>query len=321
MHQQPRTAPVVLAGFCSFLALYATQPLLPLLGGVFHATHTRVTLTITVATSAVALAAPFMGQIADRLGRKRVIVGSAAVLGLATLLAATSSTLNILLVWRFLEGLATPGVFAITIAYVNDEWPASRAASGVAAYVSGTVLGGLCGRVVAGLAAEYFGWRWAFLALGAMDLAIASILAWRLPVERQHHAMAHGILRGSLGHMRNGQLAATYLGAFCVLFTQVALLTYVTFYLAAPPYRLTTGELGAVYTVYLVGAAVTPIAGRGIDRYGHRTAIFFACVLCAGGALVALGAPIPALLAGLTMASSGVFIANAAATSYIGTVA
>ncbi|MDE3196170.1 MAG: MFS transporter, partial [Acidobacteriota bacterium] len=162
---------------------------------------------------------------------------------------------------------------------------------------------------------------WAFLALGAMDLAIASILAWRLPVERQHHAMAHGILRGSLRHLRNGQLAATYLGAFCVLFTQVALLTYVTFYLAAPPYRLTAGELGAVYTVYLVGAAVTPIAGRGIDRYGHRTAIFFACVLCAGGALVALGAPIPALLAGLTMASSGVFIANAAATSYIGTVA
>lgn len=317
----PRTAPVVLAGFCSFLGLYATQPLLPLLESVFHATHTRVTLTVTAATIAVAIAAPLMGQIADRIGRKRVIVTCAALLGLTTLLAATSTTLNILLIWRFLQGLVTPGVFAITIAYVNDEWPAARAASAVAAYVSGTVLGGFSGRVVSGLAAQYFGWRWSFIILGAMALVISLILAWGLPLERLHRAKGHGILRSAFGHLTNGRLVATYLGSFCVLFTLVALFTYVTFYLAAPPYRLSPGALGAIFAVYLVGAAVTPLAGRGIDRFGHRAAVLFACVLSSGGALISLGSPLVAVLSGLTLASCGVFIANSAATSYIGTVA
>ena len=156
----PATAPVVLAGFCAFLNLYATQPVLPLLEKVFRASHNQVVLTVTAATAAVALAAPFVGQIADRLGRKRVIVASAALMGIATLMSATSSGLHVLIFWRFVQGLATPGIFAVTIAYINDEWPAGRAASAVAAYVSGTVLGGFSGRVLSGFIAEYLGWRW-----------------------------------------------------------------------------------------------------------------------------------------------------------------
>lgn len=319
----PGTAPVVLAGFCAFLNLYATQPVLPPFEKVFHAPHGQVTMTITAATAAVAISAPFMGQIADRVGRKRVIVASAALLGLTTLLAATSSSLYILIFWRFLQGLATPGIFAVTIAYVNDEWPVGRAASGVAAYVSGTVLGGFSGRVLAGFVAEILGWRWIFLVLGAVAVAIAFALALGLPPERGFARRDHeqGILRCALGHLTNRRLVATYLGSFCVLFTQVAAFTYVTFHLAAPPFLLSSGALGMIFCVYLVGAAVTPFAGRGIDQFGHRSAVQMACGLGVCGALIALIQTMPAVLAGLTLCSCGVFIANAAATSYIGTVA
>ena len=61
-------------------------------------------------------------------------------------------------------------------------------------------------------------------------------------------------------------LVATYAVGFCVLFTQVAMFTYVTFHLAAPPFSLSTVALGWLFVVYLVGAAVTPFAGRWIDR-------------------------------------------------------
>ncbi len=319
----PATAPVVLAGFCAFLNLYATQPVLPLLEKVFKASHSEVTLTITAATVAVAISAPFMGQIADRIGRRRVIVASAALLGLATLLAATSSGLYTLIFWRFLQGLVTPGIFAVTIAYINDEWPAGRAASAVAAYVSGTVLGGFSGRVLAGFIAEILGWRWIFLVLGAVAVGIAAVLAWGLPRERGFTARTHklGILHSALDHLTNRHLMATYLGSFCVLFTQVAAFTYVTFYLAAPPFLLSSGALGMIFCVYLVGAAITPFAGRGIDRFGHRSAVQLACALGICGALVSLIPTLPAVLAGLTLCSCGVFIANSAATSYIGTVA
>jgi len=323
-HRVPATAPVVLAGFCAFLNLYATQPLLPLLAGYFHRSHADVTLTVTAGTAAVAIAAPFAGQVADRIGRKRVIVVSALLLGLTALPAAMAASLGALIFWRFVQGLATPGVFAITIAYINDEWPVERAASAVGAYVSGTVLGGFSGRVISGFAAQYLGWRWTFVLLGTAAIAIAAFLARGLPTERAfHHHREYrvAIWRASARHLRNPLLAATYAGAFCVLFTQVALFTYVTFRLAAPPFLLRPGALGLIFCVYLVGAAVTPLAGRAIDRFGHRAAILAACAMCAGGAAISLGANIAAVLAGLTLASSGVFIANSAATSYIGTAA
>ena len=110
------------AGFCAFLTLYAPQPLLPMLARGFHASAGAVSLVLTASTAAVALAAPFAGVVADRFGRKRVIVLSALLLALPTAGAAASGSLTQMLVWRFWQGVFTPGIFAVTIAYVNDEW-------------------------------------------------------------------------------------------------------------------------------------------------------------------------------------------------------
>jgi YNFM family putative membrane transporter len=323
LEHPPRTAPVVLAGFCAFLNLFVTQPILPLLAAIFHAGKAAVSLTVTAATFGVALAAPFAGLIADRVGRKQVIVWSAAILGLTTLGCATANNLSWLIFWRFLQGLATPGVFAVTVAYVNDEWPAERAASAVGAYVSGTVLGGFSGRVLAGLLSQYLNWRWAFVVVGLISLGIAVILWWGLPAEKKFAVATRRshFLLDALSHLRNRRLLATYVCGFCVLFTMVALFTYVTFHLAAPPFLLSPGWLGSIFCVYLVGAAVTPWAGRGIDRFGHRKAVMGASALGVAGALVSLAPNVWVILVGLTLCSCGVFIAQSAAVSYIGTVA
>src|SRR6478609_5002463 len=114
------TFPVVLAGAAAFLDIYSTQPLLPLLTRTFGASTFEAGLTITAPTVAVAIFAPFIGRLADRLGFRRVIVLSAWALTVATALAATSHTLQQLIVWRFVQGIATPGIFASTVAYVHE---------------------------------------------------------------------------------------------------------------------------------------------------------------------------------------------------------
>ena len=97
------TLPVALAGAAAFLGLYCTQPLLPLLSRTFGASTFAVGLTVTAPTIAVAIAAPFVGRLADTVGLRRVIVGSAFLLAAATALTATSTTLNQLVAWRFLQ--------------------------------------------------------------------------------------------------------------------------------------------------------------------------------------------------------------------------
>jgi YNFM family putative membrane transporter len=316
------TLAVVFAGICAFLVLYATQPLLPLLEDVFHATKVAVSLTVTAGTLGVALAAPAIGTIADRLGRKRVIIASAFLLALATLAAGTSTSLGQLLWWRFLQGVFTPGIFAITVAYIQEEWARAGTGSATAAYTTGTVIGGFSGRITSGLVASHWGWRASFIALGLMTVAGAAML-WRwLPVERRfvrhpHHGSAAALML----HLTNPRLVATFAAGFCVLFSLLGTFTYITFYLAAPPFRLGTAALGSLFFVYLVGAVITPLAGRCIDRYGHRAALLLAMAAAICGVMLTLNHNLWIIIAGLAMCCTGVFVTQSAANSYIGSAA
>jgi YNFM family putative membrane transporter len=57
----PSVIPVVLAGICAFLTLFAPQPILPMLADVFHASKVTISLMVTASTLGVALAAPVIG--------------------------------------------------------------------------------------------------------------------------------------------------------------------------------------------------------------------------------------------------------------------
>src|SRR5262245_45519045 len=266
---------------------------------MFGATHFAVSLTVTATTIGVAIAAPFVGGLADAWGKRRVIVLSAFALAATTLLAATATTLGQVVAWRFAQGLVTPGVFAATVAYIHDQWDPAHAGSVTAAYVTGTVVGGFLGRVVSGLVAASVGWRASFAATGVLSLVCATLLLLRLPADRpddSHSSTPGDSPSGSLAaHLTSKPLLGTYAAGFCVLFTQIAMFTYVTFHLAGPPFGLSTAALGWLFVVYLAGAVAAPIAGRWIDAYGHRLAL---------GAAMAPGATGPGLTLGRTLPSA-----------------
>lgn len=317
-----RTAAVMLAGFCAFLTLYAPQPLLPLLAAEFGASAAAASLVVTASSIAVAIAAPFTGAVAERLGRRRVIVPAALLLAAPTILAASSQTLGQLIFWRYLQGLFAPGIFVVTVAYINEEWTEGTGAA-MAAYVSGTVLGGFAGRTLSAIVAATASWRWSFIILGLLNVAgAAGIWAWLPPGRRFSRARSGGsTARAMLVHLRNPQLLATYAVGFCVMLTMLTTFTYVNFYLAAPPFGLSTAALGLLFVVYLVGAAITPFAGRLIDRFGQRLTVAAAFTVGAAGVALTLIHSIPVIMAGLALCCTGVFVAQSAASSYIGVAA
>ena len=319
-----RTLGVIVAGFCAFLQLYTTQPILPLLQSVFHVGAVEVSLTVTVAALGVALSAPFAGLLADRLGRKPVIVWSAFLLALCGLLAATSQGLYTLLFWRLLQGVFTPGVFSVTVAYINDEWAEQGLGKALSAYVSGTVLGGFSCRFIAGQVASRVDWRWSFVVLGVLSLAGAAAISVLLKPERNPVRAPldlAGFPAAVMAHLRNRLLLATYLVGFCVLFSLVAIFTYVTFYLAAPPFHLEPAEIGSIFFVYLVGAAVNPIAGRAIDKFGARAVLTVSIAAGVAGVALTFVPNLWAVGVGLAICSTGVFAAQTAGSGFVGMAA
>ncbi|MBV9734894.1 MAG: MFS transporter [Acidisphaera sp.] len=318
-----RALGVAAAGFCTFVNLYATQSILSVLAEAFGVSRPRTGLTVTAPLLAVACVAPFVGSISDRLGRKCLIVGAAGALVLPTLLCASAASLGWLLLWRFLQGLLMPFIFAITVAYIADECEGGAAVRLTGTYAIGTILGGFFGRFLSGYATQWAGWRTAFLLLGGITAGFAAATMILLPPERRFRPERG--LAAALGsfaeHLSNPRLIATYMVGFTVLFSIVATFTYVNFLLAAPPYGLGPAQLGDVFVVYLAGAVTTPLATRMAVRVGRRAALIFSAGLAIAGLLLTLLPSFAGIMAGLVLIMCGMFFEQTLAMSYIGVAA
>lgn len=314
-----RRLAVAISGASAFANLYATQPLLPLLGEALNVTPAAASLTVTAGILSVALMAPVAGLLADGWGRKRVIVAAMLTLALPTLLAGLAGGLTELALWRFVQGLCLPFIFAVTVAYIGEEWPPREAAAVTGVYVAGTIIGGFMGRLTAGFVADLAGWRAAFFVLAGLNLAMAAAVALWLPRETGFVRAAGmaATLRAMGGHLRDRRLVAAFAVGFAILFCLVATFTYVNFLLAAPPYDLSTAALGAVFVVYLSGAAASPLAGRLSGRIGARAVMGLGGGLAVAGLLVTLATPLPVIIAGLAMTCTGIFITQSVATGYV----
>ncbi len=318
-----RQLAVGVIGYCAFVNLYAPQSILPLLSQEFGATAAQVSTIITVSTLAVAVTAPFTGAIADVLGRKRVIVAAMFVLVVPTLMVGLATSLSAVIFWRAVQGLVLPPIFAVTVAYIGDEWPPREATTAAGIYSSGSSLGGFTGRLITGLLADLIGWRTGFIALAGIAFAGAIATIFLLPRERKF-VRSEGLLasgRQMLAHFRNGQLLATYAVGFGVLFNFICTFTYVSFHLAAAPYNLSATALGAIFVVYLTGSALTPWAGWAIGRFGRRRFTARVIALWIAGIALTLVPSLPLIILGLAISAGCGLVCQAISTGYVTTTA
>jgi predicted MFS family arabinose efflux permease len=212
-----------------------------------------------------------------------------------------------------------PPIFAVTLAYIGDEWPPAGATRAAGIYASGSSFGGFSGRLIVGIIADLIGWRYGFGTLAVMTLFGAILVALLLPHEK-HFVRSEGLAASGkqmLAHLRNGQLLATYAVGFGVLFIFIATFTYVSFHLAAPPYDLSASALGLLFVVYLAGSVLTPWTGWAVARFGRRRfTIRIICVWAVGIALTLLPS-LPAIIAGLAICAAAGLVCQAVSTGYV----
>jgi predicted MFS family arabinose efflux permease len=319
----PRKIAVATAGFCTFLNLYSPQALLPALAREFGTGAAGISAIMTASTFAIALTAPFTGAVADVLGRKRVITAAMLAVVIPMTGVAFASDLQALIGWRFLQGLLLPPIFAVTVAYIGDEWPAGAVAGVAGVYIAGSSIGGFSGRFLPGLLGDLIGWRGAFLACAALSLTGAILVALLLPREKGflRSAGLAASVRQMLRHLRNPQLLATYAIGLGTLFNFIAVFTYVSFYLAGPPYYFSSTLLGAIFVTYLAGTVISPMTGWAMARFGRRRFILAVIAAWAVGTATLLASPIAAIMAGLTLCAASGMLCQTISTAYVAAIA
>jgi AAHS family 4-hydroxybenzoate transporter-like MFS transporter len=132
---------------------------------------------------------PLFGYLADRFGRRRVIICGAVAFGLFTLAAILTTSLSQLVVTRILTGIALAGTLPIVVSLTNEFAPKrARATMVVIMFTGVTFGGGLPGLVAAKFMAEH-GWRILFWVGGIAPLAIAAVLLFALPESVKYLAL------------------------------------------------------------------------------------------------------------------------------------
>jgi MFS transporter, YNFM family, putative membrane transport protein len=318
-----RPLAVAAAGFTAFVNLYSPQALLPELSQDFGVGAGEISALMTASTAAIALTAPFTGALADVLGRKRLITFAAFAVVVPTLVMALASSVPQLVLLRFVQGLLLPPIFTVAVAYVGDEWPPADVPRVTGLFISGSSVGGFCGRFITGAVADLVGWRASFGAVALLTLIGALIVTLALPRERRF-VRSGGFADSAwqmLAHLRNPRLLAIYAVGFGVLFNFIATFTYVSFHLAAPPYYFSPTLLGALFATYLGGSLAVPWVGRAIVLFGRRRFVLGIIAVWIAGALLLLAPPVVPIVVGLIICATCGMVCQAISTGYVITTA
>lgn len=319
MISDTRHIAVALAGLGAFLNLYAPQAILPLLAEEFRATPAEIAATMTATTLAVALTAPFTGALSDMVGHKRMIATAMFALLIPTVMVAFSASLEAVIFWRFVQGLMMPPIFTVIVAYIGGEWPADEATGVTGIYTAAAGFGGFMGRFFTGTLADTIGWRGAFLTDAALTGLCAIGVVLLLPRERnlvRPESLAAS-LRQMVSHLKKPPLLATYAVGFGVLFNFIAIFTYISFVLAAPPFDLSATIIGSIFVVYLAASITTPMTGKAVRRFGRRNYGIAAIGGWIVGVLLLLVPSLPVIVLGLTLCAICGFMVQAMSTSFV----
>jgi len=312
---------MAIGGFSVFALLYCVQPLMPLLAQDFHLTPAQSSLALSVSTATLALALLVSSSVAERIGRKQLMVASMAGGALLTVLSAFAVDYPQLVAARVLLGLALGGLPAVAMAYLADEIEGGSLGLAMGMYISGSAFGGMSGRVLASVMADVVSWRIAVGLLGVAGLLAAWQFARSLPPSRHaggERAPAPGFAAGLRTHLADEGLPWLFVLPFLLMGCFVSLYNYISYRLLAPPFELSQSAVGAVSLLYLLGMFSSMWAGKLADRLGRRNVLWLFMVVMIAGLLVTLHDSVAAIVLGVGLATFGFFAAHSVASSWVG---
>lgn len=168
-------------------------PALPQLTQALAAPMTLAQLTMSALILAFGLGQLLWGPVADRVGRRPVLVGTLAAYALASIGGALAGSIEQLVVWRALQGFTMAGSVVCSRAMVRDLYEPVQGAQVMALALAGLGVVAILGPALGGLVTAWAGWRMALVVVAVYGSLALAIVAWRLPETirtRNPHATA-----------------------------------------------------------------------------------------------------------------------------------
>ena len=290
----------------SFTNIYLTQPVLPILQNEFSIDVVQVSFSVSAVILGITLSNLPFGFLSDRLPIHPIILTGGIMVAVCGLICAFTESFWGLIGARFFQGIFIPSLTTCLAAYLAKTLPIARLNIVMGSYVSATILGGLCSRLLGGWIFSPLHWRYAFVSAAILTLIATFTAVWGLPrnsnkTEQQHDSISFLALIKRMDLLRIYFCAAGSFAIFSSIFN------YLPYRLTAQPFDLSTKMTTLLYLVYIVGIFIGPLVGRISIRLGGGNTLIAGTILLGGALFIILLPSITAVILGLLGICTGFF--------------
>lgn len=309
-----------LAGFAVFSSLYCVQPMMPFLAKFFQVTPTHSSFPLSFSTIALALGLLFAGLISDRYGRKQIMAIS--LFSTATLLLISSFLpyWELFLATRMMVGLAVSGVASVAMTYIGEEIAQKDVGFAMGLYISGTAIGGMSGRLIAGVLLDYISWQTATMIIGLLNLIIAIVFYIALPASKHFKAYPIQLSRFIESFKKNlsdPKLRLLFIEGFILMGCFVTVFNYMSYHLLEKPFQLSQTWIGLISIAYLSGIYSSPRAASWSRKFGRGRVLIAMFSTMIIGLWITLIPSLWAILIGLLIFTFSFFAAHSTSSSWV----
>ncbi|WP_336486626.1 MFS transporter [Methylobacterium nigriterrae] len=315
------TVALAAAGFSTFAVLYGVQPLLPVYADDFGVSPAESSLALSLPCAMLAVALLVVSPLSEIWGRKPVMTASLFASAILTIVATLVPSWHGFLALRALAGLTASGLPAVAMAYLSEEMHGRAIGLSMGLLIGGNALGGMVGRLIAGVIADYGSWRLGLGTIGVLAL-LAAIAFWQALPESRRFVRSElrwrQIPSTFRHHFRDPGLPWLFAEAFLLMGGFVCVYNYIGFRLLEPPYSLSQAAIGAIFVVYLAGTASSAAVGEIASRLGRRKVLWLAITCGILGILMTLAESLVVIIAGIVVVTVSFFGAHSVASSWVG---
>lgn len=272
--------------FAFALAMDVYMPVLPEMRESLHTTQQMVQVTLSLFLVVTGVGQLFLGPLSDQLGRFRVILISSILFFIGSILCALSSTIEILIASRVVQGLGCCGLSVCAFAIIRDAY-SGKTSSMIYSFINAIIsISPIAGPLIGVQLAMHFQWQSAFIFLTGLAfisfLIVVIFVKESLPVERRKKMSWSVFARylyvsKSLQFWAYSLTAVAGMSSFFILFSMTP---YIITHLGYPISEIYV-VFGSAGLAFMLGSI---LSGAIVNKLGvYKTAIFgVGCIFFAG---------------------------------------
>ncbi|TMN88266.1 MFS transporter [Pseudoalteromonas phenolica] len=246
---------LLLCSVCTFIVLYAPQPLLPIFSELYDVSIANSGALMTVTMLPLAIAPLCYGVMLSQFNPLSILRIALLILAASNLLFAYSDYFSGLLICRLIQGLTVPAALIGMTSYIGTTFQGDALQRNMTLYIGSSIIGGYLGRMLAANFAAFWQWQNFFYLVSVSLVVLALIIPKQVKSEERTKLKIKPWLH--LAHLLDIILLRLFVAVFFMFFCFAALLNFLPF-IVQNQYGISDNEeIGFIYTGYLVGAILS----------------------------------------------------------------